>query len=139
MRARKDAVVNSTGHICMICGFIPLTKNKYRELQDHLVYKHFNDRIHAALPTKRPYTCPVLSCITEGKDWQALMRHYTSRHGVLERLMKEVTDSANPMLRMLSTKSKLNPNGMAPVLQLSNEQVEQMERQALFSQCEFLS
>ena len=136
MRARKDAVVNSTGHICMICGFIPSTKNKYRELQDHLVRKHFNDRIKAALPTKRPYMCPEPSCTIEGKDWQALMRHFTGKHGVLERYLREIIDAgvdepADPKLRKVSTKSRLNPNGTAPAIQLQPEQIEQMERQAL--------
>ncbi len=54
----------------MICGFLPTTKNKYRELQDHLVRKHFNDQVKAALPTRRPYVCPEPTCPIEGKDWQ---------------------------------------------------------------------
>ncbi len=33
--------------------------------------------------------CPDLSCTVEGKDWQALMRHYTGKHGVLEAYLKE--------------------------------------------------
>ena len=126
----------ATGHICMICGFIPSTKNKYRELQDHLVRKHFNDRIKAALPTKRPYMCPEPSCTIEGKDWQALMRHFTGKHGVLERYLREIIEAgtdepADPKLRKVSTKSRLNPNGTAPAIQLPPEQIEQMERQAL--------
>ena len=56
--AVKGSAPRAKRHICMICGFIPSTKNKYRELQDHLVRKHFSDRIKAALPTKRPYMCP---------------------------------------------------------------------------------
>ena len=141
MPEQKKAAVNSaapraTGHICMICGFIPSTKNKYRELQDHLVRKHFNDRIKAALPTKRPYMCPEPSCTIEGKDWQALMRHFTGKHGVLERYLREIIDAgvdepADPKLRKVSTKSRLNPNGTAPAIQLPPEQIEQMERQAL--------
>jgi hypothetical protein len=126
------------GHICMICGFIPTTKNKYRELQDHLVRKHFNDRIKAALPTKRPYMCPEPSCTIEGKDWQALMRHFTGKHGVLERYLREIIDAgldesaaADPKGRKVSTKSRLNPNGTAPAIQLLPEQIEQMEMQAL--------
>ena len=141
MPEQKKATVNgsaprATGHICMICGFIPSTKNKYRELQDHLVRKHFNDRIKAALPTKRPYMCPEPSCTIEGKDWQALMRHFTGKHGVLERYLREIIDAgmdepADPKLRKVSTKSRLNPNGTAPAIQLPPEQIEQMERQAL--------
>lgn len=66
----RSGIVTRAGHICMICGFLPMTKNKYRELQDHLVRKHFNDRIKAVLPVRRPYMCPEPSCNIEGKDWQ---------------------------------------------------------------------
>uniref|UniRef100_A0A0K2T3Y6 C2H2-type domain-containing protein n=1 Tax=Lepeophtheirus salmonis TaxID=72036 RepID=A0A0K2T3Y6_LEPSM len=78
-----------SGHICVLCGFIPTTKNKYRELQDHLVRVHFREDIKAALPTRRPYLCPEKNCNVEGKDWQALMRHYTGKHGVLDAYLKE--------------------------------------------------
>ena len=130
---------NRAGHICMICGFIPTTKNKYRELQDHLVRKHFNERIKAALPTKRPYMCPEPSCTIEGKDWQALMRHYTGKHGVLERYLREIIEAGlddavtggDLKNRKVSTKSRLNPNGTAPAIQLPPEQIEQMQKQAL--------
>jgi len=66
----RAGIVTRAGHICMICGFLPTTKNKYRELQDHLVRKHFAEQIKAALPTRRPYVCPEPSCPIEGKDWQ---------------------------------------------------------------------
>ena len=76
--------------MCMVCGFRATTKNKYRELQDHLVRQHFQDRIKSALPTRRPFMCPDDGCKVEGKDWQALMRHYTGKHGILEGYLKEV-------------------------------------------------
>ena len=79
----------------MMCGFKATTKNKYRELQDHLVRRHFQDRIKAALPTRRPFMCPDPSCTVEGKDWQALMRHYTGKHGVLESYIKEFLNRQN--------------------------------------------
>eukprot|EP00096_Caligus_rogercresseyi_P014410 TRINITY_DN691_c4_g1_i1.p1 TRINITY_DN691_c4_g1~~TRINITY_DN691_c4_g1_i1.p1 ORF type:complete len:416 (-),score=146.50 TRINITY_DN691_c4_g1_i1:178-1425(-) len=83
------------GHICVLCGFIPTTKNKYRELQDHLVRVHFREAIKAALPTRRPYLCPEKNCSVEGKDWQALMRHYTGKHGVLDAYLKHaLTETA---------------------------------------------
>ena len=77
----------------MVCGFRATTKNKYRELQDHLVRQHFQDRIKCALPTRRPFMCPDVGCNVEGKDWQALMRHYTGKHGILEGYLKEVIAS----------------------------------------------
>ena len=76
-------------HVCMMCGFKATTKNKYRELQDHLVRRHFKDRIKAALPTRRPFMCPDDSCNVEGKDWQALRRHYTGRHRIIESYLNE--------------------------------------------------
>ena len=33
----EKRIFAKAGHICMICGFRARTKNKYRELQDHLV------------------------------------------------------------------------------------------------------
>ena len=85
----EKRIFAKSGHVCMMCGFKATTKNKYRELQDHLVRQHFQDRIKAALPTRRPFMCPDPSCNVEGKDWQALMRHYTGKHGVLEAYIKE--------------------------------------------------
>jgi len=85
----EKRIFAKSGHVCMVCGFKATTKNKYRELQDHLVRQHFQDRIKAALPTRRPFMCPDHSCNVEGKDWQALMRHYTGKHGVLEAYIKE--------------------------------------------------
>lgn len=85
----EKRIFAKSGHVCMMCGFKATTKNKYRELQDHLVRRHFQERIKAALPTRRPFMCPDHSCTVEGKDWQALMRHYTGKHGVLEAYIKE--------------------------------------------------
>ena len=87
--------------MCMVCGFRATTKNKYRELQDHLVRQHFQDRIKSALPTRRPFMCPDEGCKVEGKDWQALMRHYTGKHGILEGYLKEVIASGQVARGML--------------------------------------
>lgn len=78
-----------TTHTCELCGFEPKTKNKYREKQDHLVMKHFKDRIDKIFPHCRPYTCPSPECEFVGKDKQALLRHYTGKHGVLELYLRE--------------------------------------------------
>jgi len=78
-----------TTHTCELCGFEPKTKNKYREKQDHMVMKHFKERIDKLFPTVRPYTCPAESCEFLGKDKQALLRHYTGKHGVLEKYLRE--------------------------------------------------
>ena len=74
-----------TTHTCELCGFEPKTKNKYREKQDHLVMKHFKERIEKIFPQSRPYTCPAEGCTFSGKDKQALLRHYTGKHGILEK------------------------------------------------------
>ena len=78
-----------------------------RELQDHLVRQHFQDRIKSALPTRRPFMCPDEGCKVEGKDWQALMRHYTGKHGILEGYLKEVIASGQVARGMLRNKKKL--------------------------------
>ena len=89
----EKRIFAKAGHVCMMCGFKATTKNKYRELQDHLSRRHFHERIKASLPTRRPFMCPDPSCTVEGKDWQALMRHYTGKHGVLEAYIKEFLSS----------------------------------------------
>jgi len=85
----KNANGVRTTHTCELCGFEPKTKNKYREKQDHLVMKHFKDRIDKIFPHCRPYQCPHPSCEFTGKDKQALLRHYTGKHGVLEIYLRE--------------------------------------------------
>ena len=73
----------------MICNFIPPTKNKYRELQDHLVHRHFYERIKLALPIIGPFMCPEQLCTFIGRDWQALMRHYMGqKHGILKKYLQ---------------------------------------------------
>lgn len=85
----KNANGIRTTHTCELCGFEPKTKNKYREKQDHLVMKHFKDRIDKIFPHCRPYKCPNPDCDFTGKDKQALLRHYTGKHGVLELYLRE--------------------------------------------------
>ena len=51
--------------------------------------KHFKDRIDKIFPHCRPYTCPNPECDFTGKDKQALLRHYTGKHGVLELYLQE--------------------------------------------------
>ena len=85
----KNANGFRTTHTCELCGFEPKTKNKYREKQDHLVMKHFKDRIDKIFPHSRPYSCPNPECDFTGKDKQALLRHYTGKHGVLELYLRE--------------------------------------------------
>ena len=82
-----------TTHTCELCGFEPRTKNKYREKQDHLVMKHFKEKIDKIFPHCRPYSCPYGkdsdNCPFIGKDKQALLRHYTGKHGILEQFLRE--------------------------------------------------
>ena len=78
-----------TTHTCELCGFEPKTKNKYREKQDHLVMKHFKEKIDKIFPHCRPYACPQPECGFTGKDKQALLRHYTGKHGILGRYLRE--------------------------------------------------
>jgi len=85
----KNANGFRTTHTCELCGFEPKTKNKYREKQDHLVMKHFKERIDKIFPHCRPYSCPNNECDFTGKDKQALLRHYTGKHGVLELFLRE--------------------------------------------------
>merc|ERR1712008_510913 len=55
---------NSTVHeekrqpTCELCGYVPITKNNYRERQDHLARVHFKDKIDPMVPKCTPYKCP---------------------------------------------------------------------------------
>ena len=69
---------------CEICGFVPYTKNKYREKQDHMAKSHFKERIDSLLPTGSPYQCPDPECQYRGKDKQDIQRHYTGKHNILK-------------------------------------------------------
>ena len=69
---------------CEICGFVPYTKNKYREKQDHMAKLHFKERIDGLLPSSSPYVCPAELCQYRGKDRQDVQRHYTGKHNILK-------------------------------------------------------
>ena len=93
----KNSVNNKTVKVvlstpCELCGFQPKTKNKYREKQDHLIFKHFKDQLDNVLPQSRPYICPAENCFYEGKDKQAIQRHFC-KHGILEKLLKEALEN----------------------------------------------
>ncbi len=55
MTMPEKRIFAKAGHICMICGFRARTKNKYRELQDHLVRQHFQVK-------NQPRFCPFIFC-----------------------------------------------------------------------------
>ena len=80
----RDSKIGLSRNECELCGFIPYTKNKYREKQDHLAKCHFKERIEAVLPTSRPYNCPDSECEYMGKDKQDILRHYTGKHNILK-------------------------------------------------------
>ena len=87
-----------TNFTCELCGFEPKTKNKYREKQDHLVMKHFKEKIDKVILHCLPYACPTEDCDFEGKDKQDLSRHYTGKHGILEKYLREALQAkADPI------------------------------------------
>jgi len=110
----KNANGFRTTHTCELCGFEPKTKNKYREKQDHLVMKHFKERIDKIFPHCRPYSCPNTECTFEGKDKQALLRHYTGKHGVLELYLREAL-LARGINYHLSDSAKRKSMGNSPL------------------------
>lgn len=88
-------------HICELCGFKAITKNKYREKQDHYAKWHFKERLEGLLPQVRPYLCPDFpsGCDYSGKDKQTVMRHYTGKHNIFELWVSEfINDIKNPLV-----------------------------------------
>ncbi|CAB4063793.1 EGR1 [Lepeophtheirus salmonis] len=51
--------------------------------------KHFKEKIDKIFPHCRPYACPTGDCPFTGKDKQALLRHYTGKHGILDKYLRE--------------------------------------------------
>merc|ERR1711963_729389 len=79
---------------CELCGFEPKTKNKYREKQDHLMNRHFKKQIDQLLVNSNSQKkCPT--CDYEAGDRQSLLRHYTAKHGILEKLLSEALEEKN--------------------------------------------
>jgi len=79
---------------CELCGFEPKTKNKYREKQDHLMNRHFKKQIDQLLVNNNSQKkCPT--CDYEAGDRQSLLRHYTAKHGILEKLLSEALEEKN--------------------------------------------
>jgi len=85
----------SNAHQCELCGYTAVTKNKYREKQDHVSKWHFAKRLEMIIPlnTKKPFLCP--DCPYTGKDRQCVLRHYTGKHAVLELWTNEFLQAMN--------------------------------------------
>ena len=82
LQSKKNMIIGT--NTCDICGFVPYTKNKYREKQDHLVKVHFKERLDTMLPQRQPYHCPYQGCEYVGKDKQDVTRHFTGKHNILK-------------------------------------------------------
>ena len=89
------AKMPSNAHQCELCGFKAVTKNKYREKQDHMSKWHYSKRLEMIIPqnTKKPFLCP--DCHYTGKDRQCVLRHYTGKHNVLEIWTNEFLTAIN--------------------------------------------
>merc|ERR1711899_149399 len=79
---------------CVLSGLGANTKNKYREKQDHLMNRHFKKQIDELVNNAhRNLKCP--NCDYEAGDRQSLLRHYTAKHGILEKLLSEALEEKN--------------------------------------------
>ena len=78
---------------CELCGYVPITKNKYRERLDHLARVHFKDKIDKFVPKCQPYKCPEIECLYVGKDNQSILRHFTVKHEILRKWLKEALNT----------------------------------------------
>ena len=122
----------SNAHQCELCGFKAITKNKYREKQDHISKWHFAKRLEMIIPqnTKKPFLCP--DCHYTGKDRQCVLRHYTGKHAVLETWTNEFLQAMNnknmsPTLMYLVENVNFNAKPSAEnkkeIIQLQNAQI----------------
>ena len=83
---------------CEICGFKASTKNKCRELQDHLLNSHFKEKVDKDLHEVTPRNTKCPQCDYVAKDRQTVYRHYFGRHGTMERYLNEYRRSENMAL-----------------------------------------
>ena len=104
----------SGAHQCELCGFKAVTKNKYREKQDHMAKWHFSKRLELIIPqnSKKPFVCP--DCEYSGKDRQCVMRHYTGKHNVLDIWTNELLHAINnnaltPNIKYMVENVNFNP------------------------------
>merc|ERR1712223_2000495 len=102
---------------CELCGFEPKTKNKYREKQDHLMNRHFKKQIDQLLVNNNSQKkCPT--CDYEAGDRQSLLRHYTAKHGILEKLLSEALEEKN-----IDDEMKVENNRGGPKRKFPNDDV----------------
>ena len=88
---------------CELCDFVTQTKNKIREKQDHLSRVHFKDKIDRIVPKCRPYNCPEIDCSFVGKDYQSMLRHFTGKHDILKKLLKEALSTPDHSERIVDS------------------------------------
>ena len=74
---------------CVLCGFKPTAKKERRAMYDHLYMKHFKEEFDRMLPTGSPWNCPADMCPYFGTNKQALLRHFMSQHGILEKWLSK--------------------------------------------------
>ena len=66
---------------CHICSSLMPAKHR----SDHLIV-HFKDRISPLLPKSAPFNCP--KCRFVAMDRSTLIRHFATRHGLVEAFLK---------------------------------------------------
>merc|ERR1712012_970909 len=67
---------------CQICSALLPSTHKY----DHLTV-HFKDKISPLLSKSVPFTCP--KCRFVALDRAALIRHFATRHGLVDAFLKD--------------------------------------------------
>ena len=66
---------------CQICSSLMSSKHR----SDHLIV-HFKDKISPLLAKTAPFNCP--KCRFVAMDRSTLIRHFASRHGLVEAFLK---------------------------------------------------
>lgn len=79
--ARKIPGVQDTTYKCQICLALVPAKHK----SDHLIV-HFKDKISPLLAKDPPFTCP--KCRFVAMDRSSLIRHFATRHGLVDAFLK---------------------------------------------------
>ena len=82
-----------TTYKCQICSSIVPAKTK----SDHLIV-HFKDKISPLLAKTVPFTCP--KCRYVALDRSSLIRHFATRHGLVQAFLK-VSDQTETCMQCM--------------------------------------
>jgi hypothetical protein len=79
--------------MCKLCRAVVPNRTK---LKKHAIDRHFKQEIISQLSNAKPFKCRETDCQFVGETFQALFRHFGSKHNAIEQFMPQVEYSKVP-------------------------------------------